>query len=385
VDFNLFSGYMVVHLILVARGGQGRFKWARAPLEIALRPIFKKHFRANDISVTNASLCVVQESNGALYVGGFRIKSAKGAAGQKHARGSRRENGWEIGFGNIDLKNVTVHFKAPGFERQMLFRQAHIDSMQTWNPSSAGGFSAELAIGDGSIHIQGMAKPYSRETFVRGRLQIRKLPLAWAEPWLKKRAIHDIGGTLEADSAFSILVDNQTQALLKGTLSLHQLKTDLIESGQLCADFHLLVEQDRMDSVIKLVIAELNLILLSQRQLGPMEHELGMPLNTALDLLRDRHGNIHLRLPFTGNWAKPYLQMGSVIAEAVRSATYNAIKAAALSYFAPLGAAFIAGKQFGKLVALRLNAIDFDAGQGQLDPTDKQYLDLVAAKLKDRP
>lgn len=697
VDFNLFSDQLAVHSMPAERDGKGGSKWVRASLEMAFRPIFNKHIRVNDVSASNASLSVVQASNGALYVGGIRIKPAKA-----QAQRGRREKGWEIGFGNIDLKNVTVHFKAPGFERQMLIRQAHVDPMQNWNPSSSGDFSAELAIGGSTIHIQGTAKPYSRETFIRGRLQIRELPLAWAEPWLKKGAIRNVEGTLEADSAFSILVDTQTQALLKGTLTLHQLKADLpqadispltlswdgkvlvivssgtgrsprihangtlsahgpvvqltskqltagvqsirlqgdfrsnsedvpapaqllfsgsaeaghirvwqsdektslvqiakltldklriagteqvgvetveatqgglfeclneggrhstganfalsfaaltvrhvsldavrkhleigavdldgaqgylarnqagklkiidpapsankgrahpqrtstqpsaswsfsvdqaaigrestiqfvdhsvappvdltasniqigfehlnstsphpvpfrfgaklgkyaaidaratitplakkismdiqghvkqfslpdlrgyvrhklgytVESGQLYADFRLLVERDRMDSVIKLFITELNLIRLSQSQLKPMEHELGIPLNTALDLLRDRHKNIRLRLPVTGSWAEPQLQVGSVIAKAVRSATYEAIKAAASSYFAPLGAAYIAGKLFGKLVALRLKPIGFDAGQGRLDPTDKQYLDLVAAKMKDRP
>jgi Domain of Unknown Function (DUF748) len=701
VDFNLFSGYMVVNSLLAERAGKGGFKWVQASLEIAWRPFFKKHIRVNDVSVTNASLRLVQEGNGALYVGGFRVNPGTGAAGQKHAHGGR-EKGWEIGFGNIDLKNVLVHFEAPGFERQMVIRQAHIDPMQTWNPSSAGGFSAELAVGDGTIHIQGTAKPYSRKASVQGRLQIRKLPLAWADPWLKKRAIRNVGGTLAADGAFSVSVGAQTEASLSGTLRFDQIKADLpqanispltlswdgnaqvivspksgrsprihangtlsahgsvvqltakhlstalqslrfqgdfqsntegvpkpdaflfsgaaeagkirvwrsdektslvqiaklsadklrvtgtkqvqietveatqgdflerpndggqhstspqyvlsfaaltvrhvsldagrkhlaigavdlggvhgylvrdqagklkiidqpppagdgqeqvnshstrpsaawsfavdqaaigresalrfvdhsvtppvdltasniqigiehlnsvsnqpvslhlgaklgkyapidaqgtiiplaqkinmdihghvkqfslpdlrgyvrqklgytIKSGQLYADFHLLVDRDRMDSVIKLFVTELNLNRLSQSQLGPMEHELGMPLNTALNLLRDRHRNIRLRLPVTGSWAKPHLEMGGVIAKAVRSATYKAIKTAALSYFAPLGAAYVAGKLFGKLVALRLNPIDFAAGQGQLDPKDKQYLDQVAEKMKDRP
>lgn len=692
VDFNLFSGYLGVHSLLAERAGQGGFKWIRASMEIAWRPIFKKHIRIDDVSVTDARLRVVLDKNGAVYVGGFRVKPAPGPPRQK-------QSGWEIGFGNIDLKNVLLQYQTPEFEREVLIRRAHLDPMQTWNPSSAGGFSADLAIGNGMLHLQGSARPYSHEASVQGRLHGRNLPLTWAAAWLKKEAIQNAGGTLAADAAFSISRGGRTQASMQGELELNGIKADLpqarirpltlswdgsahvilparagarprvsakgtlavqgaavqltsqdmsaalqsiriqgdfqsntqsgpahagflfsgqaeagnlrvwrtgaktalaeiqklildrlsatgaqfrietaevtqggfierpneggqalaepkymlsfaaltvqhagldadrqrleigavdmgdarvylvinrqgklkimdlpaagggrpqgqgpkvgtppwsvvvdrlsigrdsalhfvdnsvtpavdltvshiqaslanlnsvsnqpapvhlqaslgkyasvkaqgsivplakkismdidgkvkqfslpelrgymrqklgytIQSGQLYADFHLLVDRDRMDSSVKLFITDLNLDRLSQSQLGPMEHELGMPLNTALDLLRDRHGNIRLQLPVTGSWAKPDVHLGGVVAKAARSALYKAIKAAALSYFAPLGAVYIAGKLFGKLVALRLKPIDFDAGQGQLDPADKRYLDQVAEKMKDRP
>lgn len=700
VDFNLFSGYMVVHSLLAEHEGEGGFKWVRASMEIAWAPLFKKRIRVDDVSVSNARLRIVQEKDGTVYAGGFRVLPAKGAAGSKN--GAEQESGWEIGFGNIDLQNVLIELKTPEFERQMAIRKAHVDPMQNWNSSSAGGFTADLAIGDGTLHIEGSAKPYSRNASVQGRMQIRKLPLTWAAPWLKKEDIRNIGGTLQADTAFVYSEGAPTRASMDGKLSLHHITADLpqagvrpmtlswdgkvqvvmpaspsssprmhadgtlsaqgpavqltstdlaaalqsfrikgvfqsnteevpaqaeflftgtaeaenvrvwqpesktslariekvttgklriagtqqfqaetaevhqggflelpqqsenkpaqpqyvfssagltvhqvrleparrhidigavdvnnargylvrdeegklrmlerlptasnapktagnnstnqtpawtfavghaavgqksalrfidksvtpavdltaaniqfslenldststakvpvhlqaevgrygridaqgtmvplaekisidingkvkqfglpqlrgyvrqklgytIQSGQLYADFHLLILQDRMDSLIKLFITELNLNRLSQNELSPMEQQLGMPLNTALKLVRDGKGDIRLRLPVTGSLAKPDVQIGSVIGTAVRKALYTGIKTAALGFFAPLGAAYVAGKIFGKVVALRLNPIDFAAGQVQLGPKGKDYLGKVAAKLKDRP
>lgn len=698
VDFNLFSGNLVVHSLLAERNGEGGFRWARAALEIPFRPLVKKRIIFDNLSFTEARFSIVREKNGDLYVAGFRFQKA---AVQSAPQQDKSE--WEIGFGNIDLVQVRVRYRTPEFEREILIRNAHVDAMHSWNPSAPGFFSAELAVGGGTIAIEGSAEPYGRHASVQGRLDARQVALDFAGPWMNRLEVRDVGGTLAADGSFSVILGERSTASWEGTLTLDRFtggmaQVDLrplsanwegsarvalpsapaqaphftadgtitakvpevkvkgrglaaaaeylriqgefrhdtekvpkdavflfagdvqaeglrisrtgdssmlaqvqrltadrlhiagsdrmgvesatlvqglflerpadapaadklthalslselalreiqavvgdkrlsvgtatlhgaqgnlvrseqgrftslerlsglaeasavsrpsgetppdeaawtwtvgearigsnselkfidrsvtpavdmevsnidarlenmnsvssepasiefkaqigdyasiqangtilplaekismdikgevaqfslpqvrgyarqkigytIQSGQLYADFHLLVEQSQMNSEIKLFIQKLDLERLSEDDAGPMEEQLGMPLNAALNLLRDRDGNIRLQLPVNGTLAEPDLGMSSVIAKALRSATFTALKTAALSYFAPLGAAYVAGKLLGKAVALRLNPIDFNAAQAQLDPTDRQYLDQVAEKLKDRP
>jgi outer membrane protein OmpA-like peptidoglycan-associated protein len=698
VDFNLFSGNLVVHSLLAERNGEGGFRWARAALEIPFLRLVKKRIIFDNLSFTKARFSIVREKNGDLYVAGFRFKKAAVQSAPQ-----QDESEWEIGFGNINLDHVSIRYRTPKFEREILIRSAHVDAMHSWNPSASGSFSAELAVGGGIIAIEGSAQPYGPQASVKAQLDVRQVALDFAGPWMNSLEIKDVAGTFAANGSFSVILGERTTASWEGNLVLDgvtggmaqvdlrpfsatwegsayvalptattqaphftadgtitakspevkvkarglaagadnlriqgefrhdtekvpedtgflfvgevqaeglrisrtaetsalvqvqrltaerlhiagsdrigvesatlvqslflerpadapaadnlthvlrltelvlrdiqmgldeqhlslgtavfqgaqgnlvrgeqgrftflerlsgqaqassasrpsgqtppdeavwtwavgearigsdsgirfidrsvtpavdmevsnidlrlenlnsassdpatiELKAQIgdyasiqangtilplaekismdikgevaqfmlpqvrgyarqrigytIQSGQLYADFHLLVEQSQMNSEIKLFIRKLELERLSEDDTGPMEEQLGMPLNAALDLLRNRAGDIRLRLPVTGTLAKPDLGMGDVIAKALRSATLTALKTAALSYFAPLGAAYVAGKLLGKAMALRLNPIDFNAAQAQLDQSDRQYLDQVAEKLEDRP
>jgi hypothetical protein len=70
VDFNLFSGNIVVHSLVTERNQNGGMRWGRAALEIKWRPVLKKQIRLDDISLANAFITIVQEKNGEIYVGG---------------------------------------------------------------------------------------------------------------------------------------------------------------------------------------------------------------------------------------------------------------------------------------------------------------------------
>ncbi|MFZ0131905.1 MAG: hypothetical protein WAK95_05135, partial [Desulfobacterales bacterium] len=166
-----------------------------------------------------------------------------------------------------------------------------------------------------------------------------------------------------------------------------------IRSGQLYADFHLQVKNSQSESLVKLFISDLTMRRVSVDELEELRAQLGMPLNTALDLLRDGDGNIRLALPITGRVNRPSVEFGSVIAKALRNATFKAIKTAALGYFAPLGAvyvaplgaAYLAGKLIGKAMAVRFTPISFEAGKAELDADARQYLEQVAEKISARP
>ena len=158
-----------------------------------------------------------------------------------------------------------------------------------------------------------------------------------------------------------------------------------VRSGQLDADFQLKATRGELDSIINLRLDDLNLVRLAPEAQDAFVRELGMPLNAALDLLRDRSGTVRMTLPVTGELDRPDVAYAQVIGQAVKNAAYKAIKTAALSYFAPLGAVYAASKIFGRIIALRLEPVVFSPGQIELDARQRAYLDRVSAKIADRP
>ncbi|MFZ0612565.1 MAG: hypothetical protein WAM73_10025 [Desulfobacterales bacterium] len=104
VDFNLFTGNLVVHSLVTQRKGAGGLQAQRVALELAFFPIFKKRLLLDEMSLTDVTLEVVRKDSGVVYVGGMRIAGAE--EDKKSAKD--RKNDWEIGFGGIDLQNVTI-------------------------------------------------------------------------------------------------------------------------------------------------------------------------------------------------------------------------------------------------------------------------------------
>lgn len=703
VDFNLFTGNLVVHSLVTQRKGAGGLQAQRVAVQLAFFPVFKKRLLLDEMSLTDVTLDVTREENGDVYAGGLLIAGDK----EKQKAAGERKNGWEIGFGGIDLQNVAIVYSAPGYSRRLIVTKGHIDPLQSWNPASAGDFSMAVTIDDGRAKFRGSVKPYAPETELKLDIDMQNLSLAWFKPWITAEGVGIAQGTLGAKASLAVFAREKITSDLDGTVTLSRvrgslpqaevgpltltwngslklvlggqssgsprlhaqgtlaaevpnirlaarnigasadsfrlegelygdgekgssaagfsfngrmnldgfevkqagqdaalarvdrigvdnlkvegldrvsaesaqasgtklfqqgapggdqaqkglvlgeltitdlqidapeqiikassirllnidgrlvrnqkgafdtiarwpamtpanetatgakptaksswryvvdtaqiggdsaftfrdesveppvglrianidvdvqkldsrtaerspisLKMDLaphgrleaqggitplteaidldvtgdvkqfslpevrgyakeklgytIRSGQLYADFHLQVKNSQSDSLVKLFISDLTMRRVSADELEELRAQLGMSLNAALDLLRDGDGNIRLALPITGQVNRPNLEFGSVIATALRNATFKAIKTAALGYFAPLGAAYVAplgaaylaGKLIGKAMAVRFNPINFEAGQAELDADTRKYLEQVAEKISSRP
>lgn len=703
VDFNLFTGNLEVHSLVTQRKGAGGLQALQVAVELAFFPVFKKRLLLDKVSLTDVTVDVVRENSGDVYVGGLRI-----AGGEEELKAAgERKNGWEIGFGGIDLQNVTIIYSAPGYSRRLIVTKGHIDPLQSWNPSSAGDFSMSLTIDDGRANFKGSVKPYAPETELKVDIDMQNISLAWFRPWMTAEGLDIDQGTLGAKASLAVSAKDKIKSDLDGTVTLSRvrgslpqtevgpltliwngslklvlggessgsprlhaqgaltaeepkilltsrnveadadslriegelssdsqkgsstagfsfngqmnldaievkqagqdmalarvdrvgveqlriegldrisaerarvsgtklfqqaapggdaaqeglvlgelnikdfqidaqeqvvkassvrllnldgrlvrnekgevetiarwpdaapanettpsaqpagksswryvvdkaqiggdsafafrdesieppvdlrianidvdvqkldsrtterspisLKTDLgphgrleaqggitplteaidldvtgevkqfslpeirgyaqeklgytIRSGQLYADFHLEVKNSQSDSLVKLFISDLTMRRVSEDELEELRAQLGMPLNTALDLLRDGDGNIRLALPITGQVDRPNVDFGSVIAKTLKNTTFEAIKTAVLVYFAPLGAAYaaplgaayLAGKLIGKAMAVRFSPINFEAGQAKLDADARKYLEQVAEKISARP
>ncbi len=703
VDFNLFTGNLVVHSLVTQRKGAGGLQAQRMAVELAFFPVFKKRLLLDNMSLRDVTLDVTREENGDVYAGGLLIVGDK----ERQKAAGERKNGWEIGFGGIDLENVTVTYSAPGYSRRFVVTKGQIDPLQSWNPASSGDFSLSVIIDDGRAKVKGSAKPYAQTAELKADIDMQNISLAWFKPWMPADGFDIDQGTLGAKASLAVSAKEKIRSDLNGTITLSRvggslpqgevgpmtitwngslklvlggensgsprfhaqgtltaqepniqlisrnigahadsfrlegelsgdgdngssaagfsfdgqssldgieikqagrgavlarvervgvehlrvegldrisaerarasgtklfqqaapggaeaqegpalgelniedfqidaqeqiikassvrllnldgrlvrnekgeletiarwpdgtpankttpaaqptgesswryvvddariggdsalvfrdesvdppvdlrianidvvvqkldsrtaerspisLKSDLgphgrleaqggitplteaidldvsgevkqfslpevrgyakqklgytIRSGQLYADFHLQVKNSQSDSLVKLFISDLTMRRVSADELEELRAQLGMPLNTALDLLRDGDGNIRLALPITGQVNRPNLEFGSVIAKALRNATFKAIKTAALGYLAPLGAAYVAplgaaylaGKLIGKAMAVRFNPINFEAGQAELNADTRKYLEQVAEKISSRP
>jgi outer membrane protein OmpA-like peptidoglycan-associated protein len=109
-------------------------------------------------------------------------------------------------------------------------------------------------------------------------------------------------------------------------------------------------------------------------------------MDTALNTLRDKNNTIKLTIPVQGNMADPKFD----ISDAINQALAKALKTGTLSYLKyalqPYGAMIMAAEYAGEAVTkVRLNPVEFEAGQETLTATGQEYLAKVAKVMRERP
>jgi len=159
-----------------------------------------------------------------------------------------------------------------------------------------------------------------------------------------------------------------------------------LESGHLDADSTLKINKGLIESENKLVIRGLELRPMNNASQEKLETQLAVPLNTALDMLRDKHDTITLDLPVNGNVDSPDFDISDVIntavSKALRQGSMTYLKVALQPYGALITLAEMAGDAATKV---RLQPVGFEPGSSAVAENAIGYLEKVAGVLKDRP
>jgi hypothetical protein len=114
-----------------------------------------------------------------------------------------------------------------------------------------------------------------------------------------------------------------------------------------------------------------------------------IPLQSALEVLRDNDNDVRLKIPISGDVTDPKFSFS----DAINQALFKGLSMATLSYLkymlGPYGMAIgiiELGVKFGAkaLPGIRLKPLEFQPGISDLDAAAREYLDKVAAIMKEK-
>jgi outer membrane protein OmpA-like peptidoglycan-associated protein len=141
-----------------------------------------------------------------------------------------------------------------------------------------------------------------------------------------------------------------------------------IQKGKLSLDLSYLVDQKKLDSTNDIYIDQFNF---GESVESP--DSLNLPVKLAVSLLKDRSGEIVLRLPMTGRIDDPKFSIGGIILKMIK----NILVKAATSPFSLISAMLGSDED--------LSHFEFDAGSAKLTDADKAKLDTLVKALYERP
>lgn len=239
----------------------------------------------------------------------------------------------------------------PLFNTRIDFTEARLQDIDNARPEQHSPISLKGRIGKHSrIDVAGTMQPFAPEAGVDLVLQLEGIALTQLSPYM---------------------VDAMGYVL---------------ESGHLDANSTLKLDKGQLDASNTLTIRELELSPAENESQAEFDGILSLPLNSALNMLRDKHNTIVLELPVSGDMEQPDFDVSDVINTAVG----KAIKQGSLTYLTmalqPYGSlitlARIAGEQATKV---RLKPVSFEPGSAVHMEDSYDYLEKVAGILKDRP
>ena len=154
-----------------------------------------------------------------------------------------------------------------------------------------------------------------------------------------------------------------------------------LKKGQLNADINVKITQGKMDILNKLKFSKLEI-----KPFAGAKNKLEVPLETGLAMLKDKHDQIALDLPITGNIKDPKFRINDVINLALGKATKMAALTAVAFAIQPYGAILVASQMIdSNTFAAKLDAIEFKAGTLEPIKDPKDYIKKLATMLTDRP
>lgn len=160
-------------------------------------------------------------------------------------------------------------------------------------------------------------------------------------------------------------------------------------SGELEADIPLKITQNELNGAIDLMLynPEIKRVKTPDPENGEKgKIQLGMPLDSALKLLRDKQNNVKLNIPISGDISDPKFS----VADAVNKVLAQTLQTSALSYLKFMLGPYGIGISLAEMAVeqaskIRLNPIFFAPGSADLDEAAIDYLKRVGAILKEHP
>ena len=327
--------------------------------QVELRPAMDLQLNAGKLDgggdvalhAENISLTLPQ---GVSHQGGVLDTSGKVQFSTTDAAGTQKFN-WGAQVPTLTLTGDSVLRYSdtelvPPFNLELKFNKISINDIDSTDPKKAARFEISGEIGKyGKVESKGSARPFADKLFIDAETKLDNLSMVGISSY----TIKSVGY--------------------------------YINSGQLDLRSKTVIENGTIDSQNELLMSKLKLKKAEGGLAAKTEADLGMPLDKALGLLRDKNDKIKLDVPVTGKLEEVDIGYNSVINIAMK----KAIKAGAMSYllFAlqPYGSLVYLGEKIGEAAAkITLDPIEFEPGNATLTDKNKDYLQKIAKLMSDR-
>lgn len=159
-----------------------------------------------------------------------------------------------------------------------------------------------------------------------------------------------------------------------------------LKSGQVDVKFEVLAQDEKLDGESKVFVRGLEMSTTQEQTQSTLTDGQAMPLNMALDLLKDSQGNIELDIPVSGDASDPSFGLNSFFGLVIQKAVMMQAKNYLINTFVPYAnVVTVVMTGADHLLKLRLEPLQLEVAEDSLPESQQQYLIELAKLMNDKP
>lgn len=152
-----------------------------------------------------------------------------------------------------------------------------------------------------------------------------------------------------------------------------------VERGMLDVNADIRLNKAQLGGEIKILLRNSRFIPTDEATINRVSKQISMPVDTALDLLRDDNGNVRLTVPLSGDLSNPDVGLSDLTNQlsklALQQGALYYLKQTLQPYATMLTVATYAGEY---LFSIRLDALNYQPGVAELSDEQKPRVEKVA-------
>ncbi len=158
-----------------------------------------------------------------------------------------------------------------------------------------------------------------------------------------------------------------------------------IESGQLDITLDAGLTGNQLNGDVDLLLRGIEFTAADDYETGSLTDKTSVPFNVALGMLKDSDGNVEFSLPLTGDTSSPSFGFSGLLTLLVKQATMSAAKDYLITTFVPYASVMKVAMAAGEFaLKLRVNDLDYQAGETDLTPEQLEFSRQMSVMLADR-
>lgn len=232
VDFNLFTGELVIDNTQYVFTDQNPFNCRQALVNIDVIPLFSNHFFVNNFRLDNCSISIKHPDDETWVINGLAIPVATDDSASANATPADSEMAWLAGIHRLALSDVTIVYQDKKLNSNIELKDVSINDFFPWEPDVLSTFSINMAVNDAPLAFEGSAKPFHDNRSLTATLSVSELALEKFSPLFNSKAFTLSRGklTTELELQSGLNADNQYEVNITGFIDNHSLSAAMTDS-----------------------------------------------------------------------------------------------------------------------------------------------------------
>jgi hypothetical protein len=176
VDFNPFTGRLVVKRVRVERGGSVLLRLKQASMRVDWWPLWKRRLRISAISLSGLELHAVERKDGSYRVAAISLSPAVNSDRKKTKTVKGKE--WGVAVESLQVSDSAIILHRRNIATRLDITSLKLANLNSWNTEREMTLDASGSLDKGKFSIQGTGRPFQATRRFRMSLRFEGLSLS---------------------------------------------------------------------------------------------------------------------------------------------------------------------------------------------------------------